>query len=231
MLSLALFELLLLIWGIRQWNKDRSNVLLAVCILILLPVFCDAFLIGMGSRIGFSETLEALTRIRIIWAVFILPSMLVAAAFFFRYSGFRWAQHKNTVPIAALIALALGFYEGYRALSVELFQSCVLDVIQYSAFVTPARSCVETSQPLGGFTLPFSAMASSIVLWFSGLCLLWKKQWPWVFLSTTCLLIAVSLPREGYLYFSSYPFDALLCFTLIITAIRLFSTDNLKKQT
>lgn len=226
MLTLALLELLLLIWAIRQWNKDRANLPLAFSILILLPVFFDAFLIGMGSRIGFSDTLELLTQLRIIWAVVILPCMLVLASYFFRYAGLAWAQHEKLIQGVAILAISIGLIEGFRASSIELFQACILDVIQYSAYITPARACVETSSSLGGFTLPYSAMASSIVLWVSGFFLLWKNQWPWTFLSTTCLLVAVSLPREGYLYFSSYPFDALLCFTLIITSIRFFSSEK-----
>lgn len=223
MLAVALVEGAVLIWAFRRWMHQPRNFSLLLSITILLPVTVDAFLNGAGRWIGTGPTLEFLTRARMNWFFFAMPFLLMISILLLNYAGVAWARAKGVVPAAFVVILSLGVYQIINNWQMELYPSCVFDVVRYVMYVPPDQACTPEQAGLGAFSLPIVVSIASFVLLFTSLTIWWKTGWPWLAVAQILLLVAVSIPRAGYLTFVSYPFDGILSAMLVLTSIHLFA--------
>ena len=223
MLAVALLEGIILIWASKRWTSQPGNLSLLLSLTILLPVTVDALLNGAGRWIGTGPTLELLTRARMNWFFFAMPFLLMISVLLLNYAGVAWAKAKGVTLATFVLVASLGTYQVINNWHIELYPSCVFDVVRYVMYVPPDQACSPDQAGLGTFSLPIIVSIASFALLFTSLTIWWKTGWPWLALAQILLLAAVSVPRTGYLTFVSYPFDGFLSAMLVLTSIHLFA--------
>lgn len=226
MAALALAELSLLVWAMRRWLQDRSNIALLLVLFIILPITIDSLTVASGRWLGFGEPLETLNRVRYAWFVFSMPLMCVICAATLADAGFSWAQQRWIVPVLLAAAVLLGGYEASQAWSREFHAACVFDVQRYVLQVPPGQECAGSQTGDGTFGLPLVVPVATAVLVVTALILLFRRRWPWLAIMCAALVAVVNVPQSDLSTFISYPTDALLTLTLTLTAIKFHTSQN-----
>jgi hypothetical protein len=220
-LVLALAEMALLVWALRRWFDDRSNIALLLMLFIIVPVCLDSFTIGSGRWIGFGDTLEAMNRIRFTWFIFSMPLMLAISVAILGNAGFRWARQRWLLSVLIIAAIAVGGYEAIQAWPKEFHPACALDIKRYVFQVPAGQECNGSMAGDGTFGLPLIVPVATLSVVLMSIVLWWKRSWPWLALCCALVVVIVNLPQNVYTTFLSYPFDGLLTATMTLAAARL----------
>jgi len=220
-LVLALAEIALLVWALRRWFDDRSNIALLLMLFIIIPVCLDSFTIGSGRWIGFGEMLEAMNRVRFTWFIFSMPLMLAISVAILGNAGFSWARQRWLLPSLIVAALGVGGYEAIQAWPKEFHPACAFDIKRYVFQVPAGQECNGSMAGDGTFGLPLIVPVATLSVVLMSIVLWWKRSWPWLALCCMLVVVIVNLPQNVYTTFLSYPFDGLLTATMTLAAVRM----------
>ena len=226
LLALAALDFVALLWGIRQWLAQKSNLALFLALTIMAPIAFDAFTNGIGRFIGFGETLELIIRFRMTWFYFCMPFLMAIAVLLMGYAGIGWARKPAVVTGVMVMVIGLGVYQIIAYWDMDLYPSCVFDIQRYVLEVPPDQACNPEDVGLGEFALSPDVPVSAMAFLLTSFVLVWKTRFAWYTLllmaSNVASAVSVQIPRTGYMTYISYPFDGLLGFLIILVSIQLY---------
>lgn len=182
-------------WGLLQWQKTRSMLLL-FNLLVLLTVMLHGLSAGIGHWVGVGQELRGYYILPLLLGIVALPFSLFGFAGISRASGFAWARIDWGHGIVDIIAVALLLWTLPRILSMQaLVPACWQDVIWYVYAVPPSLYC-EGYVPDPGLVAPLPLVPIVVVLCYLGLGAgLWFHQrWPWLLAGMAPGAVLLALP-------------------------------------
>ena len=190
----GLVQLLLLVWLVRLWRETG----LAVALLLILPQFglvYDNVLVGLGSRIGLGDTLEALSWPRFWMHWFSGAWLIIASGAILRLAGIPWAQQRGVMVAfcaltAAMMVIDLPYFWSVR----ELYPVCEFDLVRYSVQVPADALCSPDQQPVPGQGAPIPQVVTCLVVIAAGAVLAIKRRFPWVLLGALAMFVSALPP-------------------------------------
>ena len=123
-LLLGIAHLLFVVLAVRLFLRNRS-IYTAIAALVILGLFYDNLIVGLGNQIGASETLEQLNAWRFILHALVTPTLIMFAVATVQRLGVGWAQSKLSFTILGVLTvllIGLGIYEDIINLSLVLEQ-------------------------------------------------------------------------------------------------------------
>jgi hypothetical protein len=161
--------------------RIAPTLTLALIMPTLLAVSYDNLVIVLGRTLGEGPLLIALSWMRFMLHVLVLPPLLVAMLLLARGAGVRWVRHRIAL-IGTLILAAATFALGLRGevLLLDLAPSYRNDILLYSH-----------AHPSGP---PAGAIMTLLGAIIYGGALALRARWPWIALAALYTLSVIVVP-------------------------------------
>lgn len=203
----ALFLILSVLFASLIWQASgikRNNYALLL-LLVLIGLFYDTFIIGIGSFIGKGDLLKILNAGRFYVHALLTPTMIIFGFGVLRKAGVKWAQNKTAhlvICIFATLLIALGAYSDI--LQLDLQTKTIVDILRY----------VNEGGIKGP---PIPAILTIIFLIVAGISLWRNKKWKWLAIGAILMFIAAGAGMGDKFYIGNVG-EVILGFTNVYTA-------------
>lgn len=171
--SIHFIFLVYLIWNYLQHRWKYS----LIAILIMIGLFYDNAVIGLGNSIGESGYLQNLNIGRYLYHVIFTPLLMLFAFGVLKKIGISWAQRKSSFRIFLLLTLALMIIGANIDLfGMEMILVIENDVTRYVNVTAAGR-------------IPIPAIVVTLALIAAGLIIWRKNKIPWLALGSIIMFI------------------------------------------
>ena len=191
-----------LIWQTSTIKKNNYALLL---LLVLIGLFYDTFIIGIGRFIGEGDLLKTLNAGRFYVHTLLTPTMIIFGFGVLRKAGVNWAQNKTAhilICVFATLLIALGAYSDI--LQLDLQTKTIADILRY------------TNE--GGIKgPPIPAILTIIFLIIAGISLWRNTGWKWLAIGAILMFIAAGAGMGDKFYIGNVG-EVILGFTNVYTA-------------
>jgi hypothetical protein len=196
-LAQAGIQLLLLGWLVRIY---RSTGLL-VALLLVIPQFglaYDNLIVGLGSFIGTGDLLKAISWPRF-WIHWLFGAwLIIACGAILRLAGFAWAQHKGVMVAFCALTTSLMVLDLPYFWTTDLYPICEFDLVRYSVQVPANMLCFPDQTVVPGRGPPVAAVVTCLVVIGTGMVLMIKRRFPWLFAGGLLMLVSAMPPLSAY---------------------------------
>lgn len=190
-------QLLLFFWLVRIYKATG----LAVALALLIPqfgLFYDNLIVGLGRFIGTGDFLEAISWPRF-WIHWIFGAwLIIGCGAILRLAGFAWAQHKGAMVAFCALTASLMVLDLPYFWTTALHPVCEFDLVRYSVqvpaelFCSPDQVVVPSSGP------PIASVITCLVVIGTGIVLMVRRRFPWVFAGGLLMLVSAMPPLSTY---------------------------------
>jgi hypothetical protein len=181
-------QLLLLVWLVRIYKATG----LAVALALFIPQFglvYDNLIVGLGRFIGPGDFLKAISWPRF-WIHWMFGAwLIIACGAILRLAGFAWAQHKGAMVAFCALTAALMVLDLPYFWTTSLHPVCEFDLVRYSVQVPANMFC---------FPDQVVSVVTCLVVIATGVVLMWKRRFPWVFAGGFLMLLSAMPPLSTY---------------------------------
>ncbi len=182
-------QLLLLFWLVRIYRATG----LAVALMLFIPQFglvYDNLIVGLGRFIGIGEFLKAISWPRF-WIHWLFGAwLIIACGAMLRLAGFAWAQHKGVMVAFCALTASLMVLDLPYFWTTALYPVCEFDLVRYSVQVPAGLRCSPDQRVVPGQGAPIASVITCLVVIATGLVLLVKRRFPWVFAGGFLMLLS-----------------------------------------
>lgn len=224
----TLAHVLLLIWGLRLYQRSKSWGLLFV-ILITVGLIYDNLIIAIGSAIGVGSLLETLSLPRYIIHAGLTPLLFMAAYEIASRAGVDWLNNKTRHSVAwaiTLVLIVMGF--GMGVISAHFKPACYDGTLRYAERVSEAQLCsnvqyTETELNERGLP-PIAAILTIVLVGIFSILIGRKTGWWWLLAGAIIMFVGAAIPvsRFGPAIGSGVE--------IVLIAAMLFTERHLQKQ-
>ncbi|HSG42851.1 MAG TPA: hypothetical protein VLA72_06830 [Anaerolineales bacterium] len=191
-----------LIWQTSSIKKNNYALLL---LLVLIGLFYDTFIIGIGSFIGEGDLLKTLNAGRFYVHALLTPTMIIFGFGILRKAGVKWAQNKTAhimICVFATLLISLGAYSDI--LQLDLQTKTITDILRY----------INEGGMKGP---PIPAVLTIIFLIVAGISLWRNTSWKWLAVGAVLMFIAAGAGMGDKFYIGNVG-EVILGFTNVYTA-------------
>ena len=186
-LVVSIIHLVFSVFAVRLYLRNRS-IYTALAAAVIIGLFYDNFIIGIGSFVGEGQLLQSLNVGRFVIHALFTPTLIMFAVATAQRLGVRWAQSRTTFAIfgvLTLLMILLGVYEDIVTLSLTAVEEAGTLRYSYAESVGP----------------PIPAIVTIIVMIVAGAFVWRQHKWAVLCLGSSAMFIlagaGVSVPILG----------------------------------
>ena len=167
-----------LIWQTVTMKQSSYMVLLW---LVLIGLFYDNLIIGIGQFVGEGSLLETLSVGRFWIHALLTPTMIIFGFGVLRRAGIPWAQGRTAHTLICVVATLLILLGAYS------------DILRLDLYSTPSANILRYRNEGGLPGPPLPAIVSIIFLIGYGVSLWRNRAWPWLAVGAMLMFAAAGL--------------------------------------
>ena len=190
-------QLVLLVWLVRLYRATGLLVALA----LFIPQFglvYDNLIVGLGRFIGTGDLLKAISWPRF-WLHWLFGAwLIIACGAILRLAGFAWAQHRGVMVAFCALTVSLMVLDLPYFWTTKLHPICEFDLIRYSVQVPAGMFCFPDQVVVPGPGPPIASVITCLVVIATGVVVLAKRRFPWVFAGGLLMLFSAMPPLSTY---------------------------------
>lgn len=196
----TVLQIILLIWGIRLYQRQKSWGLMFITIIAAGLVY-DNLIIALGTTLGVGSLLETISIPRFLVHAVFTPLLFMAGYEMARRADIKWFDSQNRYRAAwgiTTILVFVGLWQG--VFSAHLKPVCHDGTLRYAERVSESQICPEveyTEAELNERGLPPIASIVTIVLvGIEGLAIGRKIGWWGLLIGAVIMFVGAAIPAS-----------------------------------
>jgi len=190
-------QLLLFFWLVRIYKATG----LAVALALMIPqfgLFYDNLIVGLGRFIDTGDFLKAISWPRF-WIHWLFGAwLIIGCGAMLRLAGFAWAQHKGVMFAFCALTASLMVLDLPYFWTTDLYPVCEFDLVRYSVQVPAELFCTPDQVVVPGDGPPIASVITCLVVIGTGLVLMIRRRFAWVFAGGLLMLVSAMPPLSTY---------------------------------
>ncbi|MBP8000852.1 MAG: hypothetical protein KA314_16445 [Chloroflexi bacterium] len=188
-----LFLVLTAIFGGLVWQTVtmKQNSYLVLLWLVLIGLFYDNLIIGIGRFVGEGALLETLSVGRFWIHALLTPTMIIFGFGVLRRAGISWAQGRTAHIIVCVVATLLILLGAYS------------DILRLDLYSTPSADILRYRNEGGLPGPPLPAIVTILFLIGYGVSLWRNRSWPWLAVGAMLMFAAAGLGMGERFYIAN----------------------------